>query len=344
MGFQRIQFNGRGLVQHLTGVQRYVRELSLKLSSEMVTLKPSQSWAYGARGHLWEQVYLPRLCDRRLLWSPGNTGPLCCDNQVVTIHDASTLDCPECFERKFAALYGWLLPRLARRVRAIITVSAFSKERLTARLRISEAKIHVIPNGLSEEFRPQPPNECSMLLAELDIKNPFFLYVGSVEPRKNLGCLLKAWTAASLRNWNLVLVGDRAKIFESVKLKHDLPGVRFIGRLDNTQLRTIYCGAHAFVSSTLYEGFGLPPLEAMACGCPCLVSDIPAHREACADAPVYVPARSVRDWADAIREAAAWPSSHRERRRQLGLRIARQFSWTKSAKQTLAVLGLFSTS
>src|SRR6267142_795408 len=149
MSLQMIQFNGRCLVQHLTGVQRYVREMSLKLSSEMVILKPSQIWAHGARGHLWEQVYLPRLCDRRLLWSPGNTGPLCRDNQVVTIHDASTLDCPEWFERRFAAFYGWLLPRLARRVRAIITVSAFSKERLIARLGISETKIHVVANGLS---------------------------------------------------------------------------------------------------------------------------------------------------------------------------------------------------
>ena len=102
---------------------------------------------------------MPGLCDGRLLWSPGNTGPLACANQVVTIHDASTLDHPEWFERKFAALYGWLLPKLARRVRGIITVSEFSKERLVSRLRVEESKIHVVPNGLSEKFCPQHATE-----------------------------------------------------------------------------------------------------------------------------------------------------------------------------------------
>jgi glycosyltransferase involved in cell wall biosynthesis len=177
---QKIQFNGRCLVQHLTGVQRYVRELSRNLSKELRTLKPDPAWAHGTCGHLWEQLYLPRLCDRRLLWSPGNTGPLACENQVVTIHDASTLDHPEWFEPKFAALYGWLLPRLAWRVRGIITVSAFSKERLVSLLRVAESKIHVVPNGLSEEFRPKQASDYD---GELGLKAPFFLYVGFLEIR-----------------------------------------------------------------------------------------------------------------------------------------------------------------
>jgi glycosyltransferase involved in cell wall biosynthesis len=101
---------------------------------------------------------------------------------VVTIHDASTLDHPEWFERKFAALYGWLLPKLARRVRGIITVSKFSKERLVSRLRVEESKIHVVPNGLSEEFCSQYTTEYE---GELRLKDPFFLYVGSLEPRKS---------------------------------------------------------------------------------------------------------------------------------------------------------------
>ena len=234
---------------------------------------------------------MPGLCDRRLLWSPGNTGPLACANQVVTIHDASTLDHPEWFERKFAALYGWLLPRLARRVRGIITVSEFSKERLISRLRVEESKIHVVPNGLSEEFRPEQATEYE---GEFGLKDPFFLYVGSLEPRKNLGCLLKAWDEVAFKDWKLVIVGDRAGIFESVSLKTDSPQVIFTGRLGNRELLSLYRAAHAFVSPSVYEGFGLPPLEAMACGCPCVVSDIPPHREVCGGAPMYVPAHSLK--------------------------------------------------
>jgi glycosyltransferase involved in cell wall biosynthesis len=282
---------------------------------------------------------LPRLCDRRLLWSPGNTGPLVCANQVLTIHDASTLDHPEWFERKFAALYGWLLPRLARRVRAIITVSAFSKERLISHLRVAESKIHVVPNGLSEEFRPKQASEHE---GALDLKDPFFLYVGSLEPRKNLGCLLKAWDEAAFKDWKLVIVGDRNQIFESVSLKMDSPRVLFMGRLGNWDLLSLYRTAHAFVSPSVYEGFGLPPVEAMACGCPCVVSDIPPHREVCDSAPMYVPAHSFKNWVDALREAADWSPDERQRRKQLGLRIAREYSWTKSAEETLAILNSYS--
>ena len=166
MTFQEVQFNGRCLAQPLTGVQRYVVELSRKLENELFTIKPAQEWAQGLRGHSWEQIYLPRLCDRRLLWSPGNTGPLVCANQLVTIHDASTLDHPEWFERKFAVLYGWLLPKLARRVRAIITVSAFSKERLISRLRVPESKIHVVPNGLSEDFQLEQESDLDAQIRE----------------------------------------------------------------------------------------------------------------------------------------------------------------------------------
>jgi glycosyltransferase involved in cell wall biosynthesis len=336
-----VQFNGRCLVQHLTGVQRYVRELSRHLSKELQTLKPGPVWGHGTRGHVWEQLYLPRLCDRRLLWSPGNTGPLSCGNQVVTMHDAATLDCPEWFERKFATFYGWLLPRLARRVRAIITVSAFSKERLLARLGVSESKIHVVPNGLGEEFRPQPVSEYETVLKQLGVENPFFLYVGSLEPRKNVGCLLKAWSAASLNEWKLVIVGDRRRIFENVQLRKDLPGVQFTGRLEERQLTALYSAAQVFVSPTIYEGFGLPPLEAMASGCPCLVSEIPAHREVCGEAPIYVAAASVCDWVDALRCAAAWSPNERKRRRDLGLQVASRFCWKKTANKTLAILNSY---
>jgi glycosyltransferase involved in cell wall biosynthesis/ADP-heptose:LPS heptosyltransferase len=338
MSSPQIQFNGRCLVQPLTGVQRYVLELSRNLANELSTIRPAPEWAHGLGGHLWEQICLPGLCDRRLLWSPGNTGPLACANQVVTIHDASTLDHPEWFERKFAALYGWLLPKLARRVRGIITVSAFSKERLVSRLGVVESKIHVVPNGLSEEFCPQQATEYE---GELRLKGPFFLYVGSLEPRKNLGCLLKAWDEVAFKDWRLVIVGDRAGIFESVSLKTHSPQVLFTGRLGNRELRSLYRAGHAFVSPSVYEGFGLPPLEAMACGCPCVISDIPPHREVCGGAPMYVPVSSVTSWVDALREAAAWSPDERERRKQLGLCIAREFSWTKTAEKTLAILNSY---
>jgi glycosyltransferase involved in cell wall biosynthesis len=158
------------------------------------------------------------------------------------------------------------LPKLARRVRAIITVSAFSKERLISRLHVPESKIHVVPNGLSEDFQLKQEPE-----VDTGLREPFFLYVGALEPRKNLRCLLQAWDTAAFRDWKLVIIGERAGIFENVSLKTDSPQVIFTGRLDNQKLLNLYRAAHAFVSPSVYEGFGLPPLEAMACGCPCLL-------------------------------------------------------------------------
>ena len=177
---------------------------------------------------------------------------------------------------------GGSCQNLPARVRSIITVSAFSKERLIARLGVPEAKIHVVPNGLSEQFQHKQEPEL-----DAGLGSPFFLYVGSLEPRKNVGCLLEAWDHAALKDWKLVIVGERAGIFENVSLKTNSPQVIFTGRLENQQLLNLYRAAHAFVSPSVYEGFGLPPLEAMACGCPCLISDIPAHQEVCGIAPTY---------------------------------------------------------
>ena len=339
----KFQLNARGLTQSLTGVQRYAEELYERLSGHLTAIQPLPGWGLGARGHLWEQFWLPQFCDRRLLWSPGNTGPLARGNQVVTIHDASTLDHPEWFDRKFSRWYQWLLPRLARRVRAIITVSHFSKERLVPRLGIDDTKIHVVPNGLSRNFGPQRSSDSLEVLQELGLRKPFFLYVGSVEPRKTSGVCSGRGEKAALKNWSLIIAGDRPPIFDAVKLPVNVPGVEFTGRLENPELLALYSSAHAFASATVYEGFGFSPLEAMACGCPCVVSDIPAHREVCGDAPIYVPATSVHDWADALRDAAGWSLSVRERRSQNGLRITGQFSWAKSASQTLEILNSLSS-
>jgi glycosyltransferase involved in cell wall biosynthesis len=151
----------------------------------------------------------------------------------------------------------------------------------------------------------------------------------------------RAWDRAAFTDWKLVIVGDRAGIFEGVSLKMDSRQVIFTGRLSNEKLLNLYRAAHAFISPSVYEGFGLPPLEAMACGCPCLISDIPPHRDVCDAAPTYVPAHSLRDWVDALREAARWSSDERKRRIQLGMRIARQFSWMKSAERTLTILNSY---
>src|SRR5215471_18620820 len=135
--------NLRTLGSGITGVQRYLLGLLPYMPSELNTLRPAQA-LQGIKGHIWEQVYVPTQLRRRLLWSPGNTGPISVSRQVLTLHDASSLDHPEWFERKFALWYGALLPRLVRKVRAIITASQFSRERIVHLTAVNPERVHVI--------------------------------------------------------------------------------------------------------------------------------------------------------------------------------------------------------
>ena len=118
--------NLRTLGYGITGVQRYLLSLLPHMPSQLNAVKPSQA-LQGIKGHIWEQVYLPTQLHRRLLWSPGNTGPIAVSRQVLTVHDAASLDHPEWFERKFALWYGALLPRLIRKVRADYHCFSFFK-------------------------------------------------------------------------------------------------------------------------------------------------------------------------------------------------------------------------
>src|SRR5258707_8872338 len=184
--------NLRTLGYHITGVQRYLLSLLPHLPAELSSVKPSQA-LQGIKGHLWEQLYLPTQLKHRLLWSPGNTGPLGVSRQVVTVHDAAPLDHPEWFERKFALWYSALLPRLVRRVRAIITVSDFSKDRIVQNTGIKPERVHVISNGVDRRFRRLDRNTVKKVITKLGLTDPYILFVGSLEPRKNLKMLLDTW-------------------------------------------------------------------------------------------------------------------------------------------------------
>src|ERR1700731_2104319 len=135
--------NLRTLGYGITGVQRYLLSLLPHMPAQLNSVKPSQA-LQGIKGHIWEQIYLPTQLRRRLLWSPGNTGPIAVRRQVLTVHDAASLDHPEWFERKFALWYAALLPRLIRKVRAVITVSHFSRERIVEHTKVEPHGLHVI--------------------------------------------------------------------------------------------------------------------------------------------------------------------------------------------------------
>src|ERR1700731_3643338 len=166
--------NLRTLGYGITGVQRYLLSLLPHMPAQLNSVKPSQA-LQGIKGHIWEQIYLPTQLRRRLLWSPGNTGPIAVRRQVLTVHDAATLDHPEWFERKFALWYAALLPRLIRKVRAVITVSHFSKERIVQLTDVNPERVYVVPNGVEPRFRPLDREPVQQVRTKLNLTSPYIL-------------------------------------------------------------------------------------------------------------------------------------------------------------------------
>jgi glycosyltransferase involved in cell wall biosynthesis len=331
--------NLRTLGYAMTGVQRYLRSLLPHMPSELHSVKPSHA-LQGIKGHVWEQVYLPTQLQRRLLWSPGNTGPIGVSRQVLTVHDAATLDHPEWFEPKFALWYAALLPLLIRKVRAVITVSHFSRDRIVQLTGVLSERVHVISNGVDPRFRPVDPTTVNKVKTQFNLACPYILFVGSLEPRKNLKMLLEAWHLGGFDGATLAVVGASGHLFPRLRFDSLPGGVRMLGRVDDEVLPVLYSGAVGFVYPSIYEGFGLPPLEAMACGCPVALSDIPAHREVCGETAMYFDPFIPEDISSRLEWLLRLDGATRASLVEQGLHRAAGYTWESAALNTWRILKL----
>lgn len=334
--------NIRSLVSHLTGVQRYSLEMLSRYGDFVQAVKPKKA-LHGMQGHIWEQFILPVKLRGCLLWSPSNTGPLSVERQVVTIHDVAPMDHPEWTNRQFAAWYRFLTPRLVKNVRGIIAVSEFTKQRVLAHCPGLEHKIHVIYQGVDKRFCRTDAEIIKKVRSSLDIPTPYYLVaLGSLEPRKNLRRLLQAWALVQSRIpsdvW-LVLAGAQGKkiVFGDVSFEQLPPRVHVTGHVPDEYLPALYSGAIASTYLSLYEGFGLPPLESMACGTPVLASDVASLPEVVGGAALTVNPYDV----EAIGESLIRLVDDSDLRAELGrkgIERSKQFGWDRAAAETLHVL------
>lgn len=326
-----IVINGRFEGRRLTGVERYASEILRSLKPEPKVIKPLQTLT-GLRGHFWEQFILPReLGKDQYLWSPANTGPLVVTAQTVTIHDLSVLDHPEWFTPSFRLWYRLLLPRLARQARSILTVSEHSRRSILRRFKLPEQNVTVVSDGVNlRHFHPCDPTP---MRTKYELHNPYVLFVGSLDPRKNLDRLLQAWIRLSeFRDLDLVIVGSQGAVFQPVSLPSFGRRRRFLGYVPDEDLPGLYAGATFFIMPSLFEGFGLTVLEAMACGTPVITSYAGALPEVTGDAAILVDPTSVEGMAEAMRNLLL-DDSMRSSLREKGMERACKFSWERSAQE-----------
>jgi len=329
--------NARFLGRRVTGVERYAREITRRLPGEPRLLRP-RGEARGLRGHLWEQLVLPRLAGNQLLWSPANTGPLLASRQVVTLHDASAVEHPEWFHPAFAAWYRFLLPRLARRALKVLTVSHASRDRLARAFGLDPDKVAVIPPGVDPaQFRPRSARVTNAVRARYCLPETFVLFVGSPSPRKNLPTLFRAWqdVAAEFPRAGLVIAGAGAAQFAGAQFARaggePAPGACFLGYVPDAHLAALYSAARALVIPSLDEGFGLTALEAMACGVPVIAAGRGGLPEAAGEAALTVDPGSPEALARGITALLADPELHRCLAGR-GLERAARFTWEAAAQ------------
>ncbi|HWA65656.1 MAG TPA: glycosyltransferase family 1 protein [Mycobacteriales bacterium] len=250
-------------------------------------------------GRLWEQVVLPAAARGSTIWSLTNTAPVARPG-VVVVHDLAAAVGPHWFAGSMR-LYARTVLVAARRARQVITVSAAVGDELAAH-GVARDRITVVPPAVDERFRPASPAEVARVRDSFGLTEDYALLVGWADPRKDAATAVAAHRAVvdELQH-DLVLVGSGHPTFAPVHLP-DAPRVRTIGHAGDDDLVALLTGAKVLLYPSRYEGFGLPPLEAMSCGTPALVSDIPALRESTAGTARVVPPGDVAAWAAALRD------------------------------------------
>ncbi|RLA84533.1 MAG: glycosyltransferase family 1 protein [Epsilonproteobacteria bacterium] len=317
-----------------TGVENYTKYIfeNIKDKCDINIAKPKTTNKYLA--HLWTHFILA-FKSGDLLFCPANIAPIFVPNSkklVVTIHDIAFITQPNSFSNIFRLYYTFVMPFVIRRADKIITVSEYSREEILNYYPYSKGKIEVIYLGLDKSFN----------VMNIEKKNQI-LYVGSLNSRKNFIGVLKAFELLNSDNYKLVMVGnfssnfsldeENKQILQSAK---NNPNIEFKSGISNDELIVLYNQSLLFLFPSFYEGFGLPVLEAMACGTPVICSNKTSLPEVGGDAVVYCDPYNTEDIKEKI-ELVLGDETLLKELIQKGLNRAKEFSWEESANEHIKI-------
>jgi glycosyltransferase involved in cell wall biosynthesis len=355
----RVAVNGRFLGQRVTGVQRHAREL-LRAMDALIASNPAVRARFSCtvltppgaapstslttipvrcvgslRGQLWEQLELARHAAGTILLNLCNTAPLTSGNMVATIHDAAVYAVPGAYSMPFRTWYRFLLPRLGKRARQIVTDSEFSKRELERCIGVTSTGVTIISGG-GEHILAQPADP--LIIERMSLRpRRYVVAVGSHSPHKNLAGVAEAATQLSTLGVDTVIAGGiNTEVFSSRPLAEHTH-LRLAGYVTDAELRALYEQAACLVYPSFYEGFGLPPLEAMNCCCPVVAARAASLPEVCGDAAMYCDPADPSDITRAVQRVVN-DSALQEDLRRRGAERARRFSWGGAATSMFNLL------
>tara|TARA_R110000868_G_scaffold221046_2_gene472494 strand:+ start:266 stop:1306 length:1041 start_codon:yes stop_codon:yes gene_type:complete len=344
-----IIINARFLTQPISGVQRFGIEISKIVKKQLkdqvcfVTcpgvihielFEELEAKIIGVnKSHIWEQIdlfaYLS-LNKNPLLVSFGYTGPLFYKNQIVSIHDVAFKYYKESFSKSFAFVYNYLVPRIAKKCLHVFTVSEAAKKEVVKELKLPSQKVSVVYNGISSIFK----NAEKLSWKDKSVK-PYILTVSSHHPRKNYERLIEAFNALNDTEIQLYVIGNFVGHFSNTVAIKPNKKVKFLTNITDEQLVAYYQKAELFVFPSLYEGFGIPVIEAMSQHLPCVISDIPVFKEIGDESVIYVNPRDVDSISKGIIKGLNLVD------KTLNYPKLDQFSWEKSANKVVKILKNF---
>lgn len=355
----KVFINGRFLTQTVTGVQRYAREVvkgldgllenkELKSKYEFFIVTPKADIGEVhlknivvrqtgfLKGHLWEQIELPLFVRRHALINLCNVGPVFKSNQLITVHDASVYLKENHFSWLFRSWYKLIYRLELRFAKRIITVSHFSRDELIKYTNVNPEKLKVIYEGHEHILQYKPDNR--IFTKNKLLSRPYVLAVSSMDPRKNFENIIKSMKHLKDQKYDIVIAGGtNPKVFK-VKDILRYNDVKYLGYVSDQELRALYEHAFCFIYPSIYEGFGLPPLEAMALRCPVIVSNKASLPEVCGGAAVYCDPYDPSDIADKVTTLFE-DRKLREYCRTEGLRRVDIYSWVKCSQELFEQIG-----